>query len=270
MDARRSTKTQMLWFLVLSFLAILLAANPAAQAGPSSGAAALQASPFDRALGGVVSLYDGRIVVFGGMEAGKASARVDLFDPMQGAWVALPGMSAPRADLSATLGYDGGVILAGGVDAQGKPSPSVEVYYPDEPGRNSALAPLAEARRGHSAALLYDGRLMVAGGRGGAGGQSLRSVEIFDWNDQAWRAAVSMRNDRTDHAVVVLDDGRVRLIGGFRVRPGGLEQLVVEEVYDPSSGEWREVLPGQAPPARTSTSNPYTSPDGTWVDEPGC
>src|SRR5207302_1470372 len=72
-----------------------------------------------RAGASAVLLYNGRVLVTGGMSGAGVSASADRYSPTAQDFVAAPPMLAARANHSSTLLPDGRVIVAGGVDANG-------------------------------------------------------------------------------------------------------------------------------------------------------
>jgi hypothetical protein len=104
-------------------------------------------------------------------------------------------MISARADHSATLLYDGRVLLVGGenhgyyTSPPGQPNTlhghvminrSAEFYDP-KAGRFVATGSMKEARENHSATLLPDGRVLIAGGDiAEFRTDALASAELFD------------------------------------------------------------------------------------------
>src|SRR5262249_59956362 len=97
-------------------------------------------------------------------------AWAEVYSPSTDAWTAVSPMAQARYQHSATLLNDGGVLVAGGSDADG-PLTSAEVFDPNS-GNWSSVGSLTQARRMHSATRLADGRVLVAGGVGIARGRS--------------------------------------------------------------------------------------------------
>jgi len=72
-----------------------------------------------RAGASAVLLYDGRMLVTGGMTDNGVSASAERYSPSGGAFLSTPSMSAARANHTSTLLPDGRVLVAGGAGADG-------------------------------------------------------------------------------------------------------------------------------------------------------
>ncbi len=60
------------------------------------------------------------------------------------------------------------------------------------------------------------------------------SVEIFDPVNNTFRLLPPLAIPREQHASLLLDDGRVVIAGGFEPRPGGMAPVSLIEVFDPT------------------------------------
>jgi hypothetical protein len=157
---------------------------------------------------------DGQVLVFGGSSTadglgGLASA--ELYDPAAGTWSAAAGMSAARANFTASTLADGRVLAAGGNDGMADLA-SVEIYDPVT-GTWTPTTPMQLARREHGAALLSDGRLLVIGGVL-RNNRRLALCETYDPTTVAWSSTDSLARARYDHTATLLPDGRVLVTGG--------------------------------------------------------
>jgi YDG domain/Bacterial Ig-like domain (group 3)/MBG domain (YGX type)/Kelch motif len=173
-------------------------------------------------------LYDGRVLVTGGLTSdGVATASVERYSPIAGAFLAAPPMETARANHSATLLPDGRVLVAGGVDRDGRATSGVEIYDPRANAWMSG-APMYRARAGHTATPMWDGRVLIAGGDDA--GVATDSLEIFDPYEGVFSLAGPMlSNPRTGHAAALSYYGRVVIAGGF----DGAHALASVDVYDP-------------------------------------
>ena len=80
-------------------------------------------------------------------------------------------MTTPRGGHSATLLFNGKVLITGGGSA------SAELYDPSA-GTFAATGNMITARRSHTATLLYDGRVLIIGGFLNNGNSPLASAEL--------------------------------------------------------------------------------------------
>src|SRR5437867_4000543 len=127
-----------------------------------------------------VLMYDGRVLVTGGNDAGGVTASAERYSPSAGGFLSTPPMQITRANHTSTLLLDGRVLVAGGMGADGHALSAAEIYDPSTNAWTSA-APMNRARAGHTATSLFDGRVVVAGGDDA--GVAIDSLEIFDPND---------------------------------------------------------------------------------------
>src|SRR5207249_3205921 len=94
------------------------------------------------------TLFDGRVVIAGGDDAGVTVDSIEVFDPYEGVFTLLDAvLTNPRTGHAAALSYDGLVVIAGGFDGTHALA-SLDVYNPYENAVTSG-ASLATARAGH-------------------------------------------------------------------------------------------------------------------------
>jgi len=171
------------------------------------------------------------------------ASQVPATPPPPGRWVALPRMSVPRIGFSATLLYDGRVLIVGGRTQRfadspdGTPTASVDVFDPANRSFKSA-ASLGTGRDGHTATLLPSGKVLVAGGDPGG------TAEIYDPAFDSWTLTAPMNSRRYDHAAVLIPGGRVLITGGTATQTVGISPhgaapaTLPAEIYDPASDSW--------------------------------
>ena len=125
----------------------------------------------------------------------------------------------------------GDVLIAGGIDDMGLPSPEAEIYrifagdfVPAPTGMNSP-------RAGHTMTLLPDGTVLIAGG-------GTSTAEIYDWTTPTFTpTAGNMAQARTGHTATMTAEGQVLIAGG----ENGGAAIGTSEVYNPIS---RAFTPG--------------------------
>src|SRR5258707_13489045 len=93
-------------------------------------------------------------------------------------------MVEARDSHTATLLSDGKVLVTGGVDSQGVPIASAEVFDPQS-GQWTAVGPLTQALGDHTATLLPNGKVLVAGGDTNTG-IALASAALCDPRTATW------------------------------------------------------------------------------------
>lgn len=192
-------------------------------------------------------LGDGTLLVLGGRQSFKASARVDLYDGSRNVWQA--GADAPdaRDKPAATILRDSRVLVVGGVgpsafrDAES--SATTLVYDPSANKWHTAGA-LAEARRDHAIAILRDGRVACLGGWAGPK-HELDSIEVFDPANQRWTLGGVLLAKRKGAAAGLLADGRVLITGGSVDTPDAVTVYRSTEIWNPATGLSEEGPPMQ-------------------------
>lgn len=169
-------------------------------------------------------LPGGRLVVV-------ASELTAIYDPASDSWGAGKAPSG-RDYFSASL-LQGQVLVTGGVEADGSPTPFPDLYEPDavdDVGAKGRWRPVdrpAVARFAHAAAELVDGEVLVAGGRD-VKGNVLAAAEVYRASTGRWRPAGVMSEARgaspladssrvsrwASLTTTALTDGRVLAVGG--------------------------------------------------------
>jgi len=141
-------------------------------------------------------------------------------------------LNTARFNHTATLLPNGKVLVAGGVDSNGDPSASAELYDPAS-GTWSVTGSLKTGRQLHTATLLPNGKVLVAGGLDSNGNPST-SAELYDPASGTWSATGSLNTARHTHTATLLPNGKVLVAGGT----DNLNSLASAELYDPASGTW--------------------------------
>lgn len=152
-----------------------------------------------------------------------------------GAWSTTGSLNVPRYEHTATLLFNGEVLVTGGQNATGYLS-SAELYNPAT-GKWSFTGSMTAARSGHDAVLLPNGEVLVAGGLNADLGLcgTLASAELFNPATGAWTPTGSMTTGRYDFIMTVLPNGEVLAAGGTNCGGGGLTSA---ELYNPTTQTW--------------------------------
>jgi hypothetical protein len=142
----------------------------------------------------------------------------------QGSFSATGSMTTFRAGHTATLLFNGKVLIAGGLSLTtfNAPIASAELYDPVT-GTFRPTGAMTTARARHTATLLPDGKVLIAGG---SRDQPL-SAELYDASTETFAATGSM---------IIPSSGpnTAALLGNGKVLIGGLGSSA--ELYDPATG----------------------------------
>ena len=177
-------------------------------------------------------LPDGTVAIFGGLAGdGKATAAVELFDPVDGEFAMAPPMALPRVFHTATpLQNSGEVLIVGGV---GEGATSYENWTVDE--GSESTRPLQESRAHHTAIAVSSGAVqdsssvvLIVGGEGDEFGSSAirNTMEVYELagnhSPEALplcvldNVAQSSPSAMTRHEAILVPDGRLCItLGGF-------------------------------------------------------
>ena len=190
----------------------------------------------------------GRILVAGGFtQDGRASAHVDLYDPVGGLWSRLPDI--PIALHHAMAASDGRrAYVIGGYAARSsltQASRRVFVIRPGDPAW-SELPPLPVSRAAGGAGVI-GGRLYVVGGTFGTTPRLARRSFVFDHRTRRWTAFAGVPQPR-EHLGAAAAGDRIYVLGG---RTEGT-RFKRADAWDVSERRWVR-LPDM-PTARGGTS----------------
>jgi hypothetical protein len=161
-------------------------------------------------------LEDGRVLITGGVEAGRNTAEAELFDPVTGTFAPAGTLHVGRTDHSATLLPDGRVLIVGGngLDAAGFVSDTataVTELFDPRTGTMTETAPLITERSQHAAVLLPDSRVLIAGGFNVDG--EPKTTELFDPATGTFERGASTLDPLGQTSAAPLPGGRVLVVG---------------------------------------------------------
>jgi len=153
-------------------------------------------------------LPTGKVLVTGGNPPLLSST--ELYDPDTGCWTLGSDMNFAHVGHTATLLFDGTLLIAG--DAYNGGLSGGELYDPFA-GTWTLTGAMTTNRYLHTATLLPNGKVLVAGGDNWPNG-CLSSAELYDPASKTWTATVSMNTARQVHTATWLPDGKVLVTGG--------------------------------------------------------
>ena len=158
-----------------------------------------------------------------------------------GAVVPTGNTRTARASHTATLLFDGRVLITGGIERDQVFLSSAELFDPVA-GEFNTTGSMISSRVDHTATLLPDGNVLIAGGYGG---QYLTSCEIYDAGVEDFVPAGSMSESRGGFTATLLNNGKVLIAGGYN-----RTYLSGAELYDPETGRFTQT--GHMSTPRTS------------------
>jgi|GEM_PF-2039682 len=180
------------------------------------------------------TLQDNRILVTGGLTQDSLGApflflnNCEAFNSLTEKWTTTSPMNLGRYNHTATLLYDGRVLVTGG-ETNNFTTSQCEIYNPNT---NSweLTGNMQEERSDHAALPLSQDRLFICGGNGMAPWQN--SCEVYDINLGTWSYAFNMLAYRANPNIYFLEKVDKILILGGDVLPISTEDTW--EIYDPN------------------------------------
>lgn len=210
-------------------------------------------------------LPSGKVLAAGGLVFGE-DARLsfarsaELFEPATLTWARVAEMPAPRAEHSATVLADGGVLLTGGQGSAGRIVAALRdalLYDPSTGAWATVPHLMRTARAAHTATLLPNGDVLIAGGsvqkEHGGGGRPTTTTERYEPKTKSFIPAASLNAARLAHTATILPDGKVLVVGGLRAEDNKRNARAVgsAEVYDPGTSRWTIVASPPKPASAT-------------------
>jgi N-acetylneuraminic acid mutarotase len=216
----------------------LTATDPSWRATSTS---TVQPLDFARSSPGVGQLPNGYVLLFGGSENGYAISSVTQYDPntvtvpdgVSNQTRTLRSMNVPRAEFGYATDANDLSYAIGGMDNNGTPLSSVEVYTPST-NTWSYLAPLPQALYGESAASDGAGHIFVFGGIS-ANGAISTTVFRYTIASNTWdQLSAPLQVGVWDSAAVSAPNGLIYVLGGQTA--SGATSTV--ESYNPTTNTW--------------------------------
>lgn len=150
---------------------------------------------FARAKHTATRMVDNFVMVVGGIgKDGKATATVEVWDPIKKIWHDGPALNTARQGHTASLLDDGRLFVAGGVDRLGESLSSVEIFDPVKK-LWAETAPLLMPLRRLSAVVLGDSNVLVAG-IGFDRDHPYSEIMLWEHATGKWRPAGQLIPDR--------------------------------------------------------------------------
>jgi hypothetical protein len=189
-------------------------------------------------------LSTGKVLVAGGTDgSGMALASAELYDPTTGTFSATGSMATARHHFAATLlcdltappCNDKRVLVTGGLDVNGNPLMSAELYDPTTGTFAPTRGIMQFVHAVHTGTLLPNGKVLIAG-------WGPATAELFDPSTGTFKATGSMLEARVWHTATLLKNGKVLVAGGISGAPPAVIILAEAEIYDPATGNFSLTL----------------------------
>jgi hypothetical protein len=131
-----------------------------------------------------IRLSDGKVLVLGGIpsvqnlhEQLPNPSYTEEYDPATRVFSPVAGLTISQKEYTATLLASGKILIVGGLDGEGHPTPEADLVDPIT-GTLTTTGGLVTARVGHTATLLNDGRVLVTGGTDSSG-NATATTELY-------------------------------------------------------------------------------------------
>ena len=189
-------------------------------------------------------LSTGKVLVAGGTDgSGMALASAELYDPTTGTFSATGSMATARHHFAATLlcdltappCNDKRVLVTGGLDVNGNPLMSAEIYDSTTGTFAPTTGIMQFVHAVHTGTLLPNGKVLIAG-------WGPATAELFDPSTGTFKATGSMLEARVWHTATLLKNGKVLVAGGITGAPPTTTVLAEAEIYDPATGNFSLTL----------------------------
>lgn len=218
----------------------------------------------ERALHATVQLKDGRVMLIGGVNANGVLDTSAIFNPSAASpWgancTAVPAMPSPLRSHTASLLFDGRVLVTGGNDGFGE----VNASYIYDPASNTWSTtnplPLLHPRFNHTATVLPNNTVVITGGNQRFG-QVPREHEYYHLNGSSWATLVGADGarfnfgPRANHTLTLALNNRLYAIGGSDGIIGGVGVSLLPQIERGYFTSFPDLYTKDSPPSfRQST-----------------
>jgi N-acetylneuraminic acid mutarotase len=161
--------------------------------------------------------------------------------PPLGAWLTRTTMPTARQEMAAAE-YNGEVFVVGGLDKDGIPHATLEIYKPaTATWRTGAMLP---SPRHHLGVVRIGARIYAVGGFVGAFPGWSGTSDLWEYDPAAnqWQRRASMPEPRGGHAAVAVN-GRIYVVGGVRDHADPEHSAKTVLIYDPATDSWTTGAP---------------------------
>ena len=158
-------------------------------------------------------LANGSVLVTGGQAGGGALTSAEVYSPPtasnpSGNWTAVGNMGTARTAHTATLLWNGNVLVAGGQDATFAATASTEIFSPVTNAFTAGHAMLSA--RAYHTATLRGGTVFMIGGFGPGG--EVKQTDLF--SGALFSAGPLLNDARDSHTATLLPNGDILVAGG--------------------------------------------------------
>ncbi|KAF2729684.1 galactose oxidase [Polyplosphaeria fusca] len=210
---------------------------------------------------GNVAVVDGKIWLLGGLTSTsaaytwKATTTAAVYDPTNGTWIPLEGLSTALARGASAVGvYNGTIYVAGGKAGTGAKSVDTVSAFDVASRKWLTSLPAAASRipgaRDHVGGAVVGHKFYVVGGRDTDTSNVKDTVFILDFEDldAGWKtSAIKVPTARGGLATAAVG-GKIYTFGGEGNQAAGSQGIFKEsEVYDVAADSWAKLGPMSKP-----------------------
>jgi hypothetical protein len=224
-----------------------------------------------RALFAGAGLPKWNILITGGWNGSAVLSSAEIYDQDTGTFSATDPMKMARREHRAVTLFDGRVLITGGIDSDGNPTATAEIYDPVADTFDYTAGTMTAPRASHRVNTVGDGKILITGGFG-IGGAPVATAELFDPATGTFSSVGvgSLTQARARHSATQLPTGEILIAGGN----SGSGVLASTEFYNPDSKAFSPGLPlNQArqthnaqvlPNGKVLFSGGNNNPSGAW------